>query len=133
MLEAGDGIERLGSMRWFGLAFGLLQVAFYVGCLALGLKRRSGPAVILLVLFGLLYAAMFLLLVTVDEQYARGDVRTIVLGLPLPTAIMMYGMGGIPVLFTLLYVIQFDRWIVTQQDLEKLEELVRRKQRESDA
>ena len=133
MLEGGDGIERLGNVRWLWLVFGLLQIAFYVGCMVLGLKRPPKAATVLLILFGILYAGTFALLVNVDQAWARGDTQMIIWGLPLPTAIMMYGVGGVPVLFTLLYVIQFDRWVVTKLDLEQLDELVRRKQQESDA
>lgn len=134
MLQGGSGVERHNGVRWIGLAFGLSEVGFFVGCLLLGVPRLEGR-IRIFVLCGLFYAMAFALLVTIDHFYAHGDLRTIVLGFPLPTAVMVYGVGGAPLAFVLLYMVRFDQWILTPEDYERFEQLVRAKREceESDA
>jgi hypothetical protein len=126
MLHGGSGAERHQYVRWLGLAFGLLQVAFFVGCLLLGMRERKGRVGVF-VCFGVIYAIAFTLMVVFDHSYAAGETRQIVLGFPLPTAIMVYGVGGAPLAFVLIYMLRFDRWILTPQDMERFERLVQEK------
>jgi hypothetical protein len=132
MLQGGSGTERHGVIRWFGLSWGLLQIAFFVGCLLLGIRRLGGRARIV-ILCGVLYAAAFAMMVIVDHFYAQGSARLIVLGFPLPTAIMVYGVGGAPLAFVLLYVLYYDQWILTPEDFERFETLVRAKRDQTKA
>ena len=37
---------------------------------------------------------------------------------------MLFGLWWVPFYFVVLYVVAFDRWIVTPEDLEKFERLV---------
>ncbi|MEO1974211.1 MAG: hypothetical protein ABGX07_21795 [Pirellulaceae bacterium] len=132
MLQGGSGSERHASVRWLGLSLGLLQVSFFVGCLLLGIRGLAGRTRVVIVC-GTLYAAAFAMMVIVDHFYAMGSARAIVMGFPLPTAIMMYGVGGAPLAFVLLYVLNFDQWILTPDDFEKFEKLVRSKREQSEA
>ena len=125
MLEGGSGVERLGPVRWLGLAFVLCQVGIYVSCLAL---RRSRRRVIIMATVGLLFAATFVALVVVDLFYARGELREVVAGLPWPTAIMIYGVCGVPILFIMLYTVFFDSWVMTPDELARIEALAARYQ-----
>lgn len=123
MLQGGDGQQRHRNVRWLGLAFALLEVAFFVGCLLLGLRRLRGH-IAFFIGFGCLFAIAVTLMVVFDQAYASGDSRQIVLGFPLPTALMIYGVGGAPLAFVLIYMLKFDRWILTPEDMERFEQLV---------
>ena len=127
MQQGGPGAERHSSIRWLGLVFGLLEILFFVSCLLLGLNKLQGR--IRFFFFGaLIYATLFAAMVIADHFYAVGTNRDIVLGFPLPTALMVYGVGGAPLVFVLLYVLCFDRWILTPEDMARFEQLVRDKQ-----
>lgn len=128
MLQGGSGVERHRDVRWLGLAFGLLQISLFVGCLLLGLRQLKGRVGVFAAC-GAVYALAFTLMVVADHFYATGQARQIVLGFPLPTALMVYGVGGAPLAFVLIYVLQFDRWILTPDDLERFEQLVQEKRR----
>ncbi len=122
MYKGATGGDRLADVRWLGLGFALLQAVFFVTSLLLGTKQR-GPLMAWFAAGGLLYLAAFVALVVAESMYVEGSARQIVMGLPLPTAIMVYAIGGIPVLFSLIYVWQFDRWILKPEDLQRIESL----------
>ena len=48
---------------------------------------------------------------------------------PLPTAIMLYGLWAMPLVFVVLYVVKFDRWIVTEEDMTRFREIVESRRR----
>jgi len=126
MNQGSTGFDRLGGVRWLGLAFALLQAVFFVVVLFLGTKER-GSLRGWFAAVGFLYLAMFTALVIAEAAYAQGSARDIVLGFPLPTAIMVYGVGGTPILFSMFYLLQFDRWILKPEDLQRIQELARQR------
>jgi len=126
MLQGGDGRQRHESIRWMGLVYGALQIVFFVSCLVLGVRERSRCR-LAFVLCGAVYLATFCLMVVADHFYVGSQDPQLFLGFPLPTAIMLYGVSGAPLLFLLMYVIQFDRWILKPEELRRFEELVREK------
>ena len=123
MYQGSVGSDRLADVRWLGLAFALFQATFFVVALLLGSKRR-GKSLVWFIIGGLLYAATFIALAVVESVYAQGGARDIVFGLPSPTAIMIYGVGGVPIVFSIFYVLQFDRWVLRDEDLRRINELV---------
>jgi hypothetical protein len=48
------------------------------------------------------------------------------LTLPGPSAIMLYGLFPATILFNLLYVIGYNRWILTQDDYKEYERVVKK-------
>lgn len=126
MLHGGDGRQRHESVRWLGLAYGALQIVFFVSCLVLGIREPSRCKVAF-VLCGVVYLATFCLMVVADRSYVVSENPELFLGFPLPTAMMLYGLSGAPLLFLLIYVVQFDRWILNPEELQRFEELLREK------
>ncbi len=117
---------------WLGLAFGGLQIMFFVGCLRLGLNTQS-RCTKALVLSGLVYVGVLAGMVIADRQYAQADNSSLLLSFPVPTALMLYGLYTVPLIFTLLYVVYYERWIVRPEDLQRFRETLKAKQQiESD-
>ncbi len=132
MLQGTPGVERQSGVRWWGMAFGVLEIAFFVGCLMISLRPVQGRMLVF-VLLGVLHVAAFVMMFIADYYYSIGELRTLVLGFPLPTALMLYGVGGVPLAFILLYVFFFDRLILTPDDLVKLDRIVREQRQQSEA
>ncbi len=132
MLQGMPGVERQSGVRWWGLAFGVLEIAFFVGCLMISLRPLQGRMRIF-ILLGVLHVAAFVMMFVADYYYSIGELRTLVLGFPLPTALMLYGVGGVPLVFILLYVFWFDRLILTSDDMAKLDRLVQQQRQKSEA
>ena len=124
--EGGPGQQRHGHLRVLGAVFGMLQAVFITTALTLGVldrRRRFWPFLI----GGCIFAILFAMIVYTDGAYARGESRQLVLSFPLPTALMLYGVASVPLLFMILYVVKFDSWILTDEDLQRFHQLVRQK------
>ena len=131
MQQGGSGAERHEHLRVLGWALATLQVVFMVTCLTLGVvkrRERRGPFLVV----GSLFVLLFTLLMIADAAYARGESEQLVLSFPLPTALMLYGVYGIPVLFMLVYMVKFDSWILTPEDIERYRKLVKEKREARD-
>jgi len=126
MQQGGSGPERHDHLRWLGWAFGTLMITFFVGGLLLGVPKAAEhkwPYVV----GGAIYVLIFSLLALADHWYVRQQPAPLVLAFPLPTALMLYGLGGIPAVFILIYTLKFDRWILTPEDLQRFEAMLQRR------
>ncbi len=124
MLQGVPEIERQLEMRLFGLVFGLLQIAFFASCLLLGVRSSRGPKW-LLAAIGSVYVAVFALMVVANDLYVVWEFKSLYFGFPAPTALMLYGVGGVPLLFALLYLFAFDHMIFSPQDSGALDDIIR--------
>ena len=131
MLQGGHGAERQARVIALGWAFGVLQLVFFACLIAFGARKQQGlrglgkP-----LLFGLAaHTAVWTLCVLAYRLYLTEPTHALVLGLPLYTAIMMYGMLFPPVIYTFLFVFGFKRWYLTDQDLATFDRLMESKRR----
>ncbi len=126
MLRADDGPQRYEHGRWPAWAFGSLTIAFLVGCLALGMSKggRLAARKWVLIFGGLLFEATFVLMMIAYERYLTDDAPRLILGFPAPTAVMLFGMSTVPLVFLTVYVVMFDRWVMTPEDLDRFHRMV---------
>ncbi|NND99540.1 MAG: hypothetical protein HKN47_19670 [Pirellulaceae bacterium] len=129
MQVGGDGALRHEQILWFGWAFGILQVAFFVALIAYGGSKQGklGPLKAPILIAGILYAVTFTAIVYTYQGYMLEDDHTMFLSLPVPTAWMIYGLWIVPMLFVLLYMLTFDSWTFRDEDMKRFEELVAQK------
>ena len=134
MQQGGSGIERHGNIIWIGLAFGLLQVAFFVACIALGAQRKGelGAVKRPLLTGALVYGAVFTGLVLTYRAYATEGEHMLFVIFPPPTAFMIYGLWTVPFFFLLLYMRNFNRWIYRPEDHEKFQKLIESRQQQGE-
>ena len=133
-MRQGGGSERHDSVVFWGWLYGTLSIALFVGFMALGLRRRgrlpegSGPALVI----GLaLFALVFTLLVLSYRAYVEpGADRALFGSFPRPTAWMLYGLWPVPLVFALLYMKNFDRWVISEDEVAEFEQLVAESKRE---
>jgi hypothetical protein len=88
---------------------------------------------LIFVFLGVLHVAAFAMMFIADYYYSTGELRILVWGFPLPTTLMLYGVGGVPLAFILLYVFCFDRLILTPDDMAKLDRIVQEQRQNSEA
>ena len=119
MNQGGDGTRhQQGHTLLLGVTFGVLQIILFVTLLSFGLRAIPQQRITLLV-GAIIYLGIFLAMVLSYRATIAGGVThppKLFLGLPVATAWMIYGLGGIPLFFALLYVIRFDRWVLTPED-----------------
>ena len=94
---------------------------FFVTVLCFGI-RRDRSTFLPLIIGGIAYLAVFAAML---GTYARGMGNApIAFGLPLPTALMVFGMWGVPVVFVFLYIANFRSWIYNDDDALRFAELL---------
>jgi len=133
-MRQGGSSERHDAVLPWGFLYGLLSIVLFVAVMALGLRRRgrlpagSGRALWL----GLgVFAVVFTLLVLSYRAYVEpGADRALFGSFPRPSAWMLYGVWPVPLLFALLYMWNFDRWVISEDEVADFERLAAESKRE---
>jgi hypothetical protein len=126
MMLGADGESRHRPVLVLGWAFAALQVLFFVGLLWLALRRGDGPVRgrVALLACGAVYLLAFTLLFRSYSAFAGGEPVELFLGFPRPTAWMLLGVWGAPLLFLLLYVLRFDALVWDAASRQRFERLL---------
>jgi len=90
-------------------------------------KGRLGAIRTWLIIGMIAYLSVFTLLTMTYWDYAEKGTGSFIGGLPVPTALMLYGLGTVPLILTLTYIIKFRDWILTEEDEARFQELVARR------
>ena len=123
MDHGGSGPRRHGPVLGLAWAFGILQLALVVGCLALGVRRGRMRARLAA---GGLVLALIVTMMVVSYRGYLADPDAAFLALPVPTAWFLYGFWPAQFLVVGLYVLLFDREIVTRRDLDRFRGILAR-------
>jgi len=110
---------------WLGWLFGVATVTLIFSMLALGVSRRRSLRGL-----GWYFLAIFLLTVGAwtaaifaYQDYVLDPYQDLVLGLPLPTTLLIFVMVPAMLLINILFVAIFPKSILTEEDLEKFRQL----------
>lgn len=125
MRQGGTG-ERHSQVLWLGAAFGVLQLLLFVACLGFGLRGARGSSRAkrrALWLGGVLYLAVFMVLIFTYQDYVKDPTRLLV-SLPPPTAVMLWVLWPFPLYFVLVYSLKFEDWVFRKEDSRRFRELV---------
>lgn len=131
MLVGGDGEAKHERVFALGVAFGVLEIVFFSVCLALGVARKgevgklAGPIAV----GAALHVATFLAMIVTYRHYRTDADPGLFLGLPVPTAWMMYGLWWVPMVFIVLYIAAFDRHVFSEDDLKRFNEILDKRDR----
>jgi hypothetical protein len=126
LLTGGSGLERSDNILWLGAVFGLLQIGFFVCCLLFGIRRGGviGPAGRYIAAGAVLYGLAYVGLILSYRAYMADDVLTTFGSVPLPTAWMLYALAPIPLLFLLIFVFGFRKFVWDEESERELSLIV---------
>lgn len=116
-----EGSEPLLACVWIA---GVLQIALFLCLLSQGLSGRGGLGRLRVPLFlgGLLHAGGFTWLILAHAY----PIAPSLWSFPAPTVVMVFFLWILPpVYFVILYVVAFDRWLLTDESHRSFRELVR--------
>ena len=119
---------------WWGYAMALALLATLAVSTVIGVRRRdgrTGPLVAWLVAGFLVLGLIFTVLVVSYARYAGGGETRLFLGLPPPTAWMLYAVWLFPFLIILVCMFHFDRYF-SKDDERAFEALIRKKRSEKE-
>ena len=131
MKHGGSGEARHAGVLWLNWGFGVLSIIVFATLIAIGARkglslRGLGPWLWLTTIACVL-ALTFVVLSY--RSYMSETSHSLFLALPPPSAVMLYMLLPAAALLTLLYVIGFKKWILTEEDFETYESLLADRQR----
>lgn len=127
MQRGGSGVERhTPAILWLGWTLGVLEIVFFVCCLALGVSKRGslGLFKMPLIIGAGVYLAVFTLMLLTYQGFMRADAPAQPFIFPAPTVVMLFGLTTAPLIFVFLYIANFDRWILRPEDLEEFQRIL---------
>jgi hypothetical protein len=135
MWHGGSGIARHGHVIWLGWLLGVASMVMFVVLMAFGARkgerlRGLGPP---LLAGTAVYLGAWTWLCLAYADYLKEASHPLVAALPVPTAIMLYVLFPVSVVFNLFFVIGFKRWILSPEDFARYQRLLTEKRRRQDA
>jgi hypothetical protein len=127
MLVGGDAAAAR-SILGIGWLFGALQVLLFSALVALGAGRRALQRGLLrpLASWTVIYLFTWTFLLASYRGWIAGASEPSLLGLPLPTVMMLFVLWPLPTFYVVFYVRGFERWVFDDEDAARLREIVRR-------
>ena len=119
-MNQGGTAQRHENLITIAGLYGALQIVVLVAGLCLGICHRS--RLFPMLLGGSAYLAIYTAVVV---TYSNGmDNAPTMLGFPLPTMLMVFGLWGTPWFFVVMYVVKFKAWVFDDNDARKFAELL---------
>ncbi len=127
------GVPHSSAVIWLGWVFGIITLILFFFVLSLGAAHQNGlrglgrPFVVICTLI----AATWTGIVVTYPAYMSDPDHAMLFGLPLPTSLMIFVFPSVSLLITILFVVQFPKSILTEEDLEKYRKLLDDDERKS--
>jgi hypothetical protein len=120
------GAPHSSLVIWLGWLFGIITLTLFFFVLSLGAARQNklrglGKSFIVICI---LIAATWTGIVVTYQTYISNPDQGLLLGFPLPTALMIFVFPSVSFLVTILFVVQFPKSILTEEDHEKYNQLL---------
>ena len=131
LIHTGTEEDRSNGLS-LGYIVSLLMVGVMGSLVMIGVRRKGeiGPYFPWLLGSFIIMALIFSGLAWSYSGYLRGDTDAIIGGYPAPTAWMIYGVWLFPLILITLFVVTFDRWFLSKEDLGEFREWVQANQQE---
>lgn len=117
-----DNTDLYSHSKWIGYLFAMGLIAMFVTILIIG-SRRNGKLTGMtkgLVIFGVIYAIVFSMMIFSNWSYVNDTNHQFFWQMPKPTAWMIYGVWLSPLVVTAIYVLNFERWVISPEDEKEL-------------
>ncbi|MEM7386269.1 MAG: hypothetical protein AAF514_15105 [Verrucomicrobiota bacterium] len=119
-MRQGGGSERHDGRLFLGWIYGVAQIGVFMVAIGLSIPGNR-PGRWWLIPASALYLAVFSAMML---AYAKDVTEApFVLGFPLPTALLVFGMWPASALFVVLYSMQFRSWVYSEADAKRFEEI----------
>ncbi|MFT5386662.1 MAG: putative membrane protein, partial [Saprospiraceae bacterium] len=129
MMHSGSSVIASAYVKWLAFLFGLGIIAIFGMAVSFGAKKYGQLKGIKSWLYlGIIaFLLVFTMITFIYWEYSATGSRTIFGGLPLPTALMMYTLGTVPLIFTLIYVVKFRSWVLTEEEEKRFQEIIEKR------
>ena len=104
-----------------GYLLGCQLLVLFSASLLLGVKRGKSSAITWIVVTAGVYLFIYSMLIFTYREGMRA--ASFYLGLPLPTALLVFGIWLVPFLLVMLFVVNYRRWIFDAKDAAHFAEI----------
>ena len=124
LLQSTGPYDSLGS--WTGVVFGLLLISSMTLTMIIGLYRKGRSAKLRgwILRCVAIYATVWVLIKLTDDIYLASDAPSYFGGFPIPTALLVFGMGIFPYMLIPFYYRHFSTDIHSDEDQAKFDALM---------
>ncbi len=134
MRQGAAGVERGGvpggqRALWAGWFFGVAVFLVFATLIAFGARHRIRDVGRWLALACIAVISAWTWLVMAYRDYLDDPAPALYLALPAPTAIMVYLFWPLTLVFVLIFVLGFHRWVLPPEDIADYERLLTAKRR----
>ncbi len=127
------GAPHSSAVIWLGWIFGLIAQLLVFSLYSLGASRQNklrGLGKPFILIFTLTASVWTSIVVTYQDYIGNPD-PALLFGFPLPTGLMIFVMPLAMLLISVLFVLRFPKSILTEEDLEKYQQLLDDKEQDS--
>jgi len=139
-VQIGGGHEQFASMAqgsagnaiintsYLSLFFGISTFTVLILSLLVGLGARVNlKSSVVLIISGSIMVFVLISIFFTYNQFIQSESLQLIHGFPLPTILIIYGIWIYPLVFTLLYVLNFKRWVISPDEIELFKEMIAHK------
>ncbi len=129
MTKGGEGVALYLDTKFLAYLFGLGIIGIFGFAVGFGAQRKEKlKGIKVWLISGILaYLLVFSLLTFSYWKYVLEPRPEFFGGLPVPTAIMLYGLGTVPLMLSLIYIFKFKSWVLTDADEQRFREIVEKR------
>ena len=131
LIVSGVPISELIILKWVGLIMGLCVVSIFLSAVAIGAHRKDSIQELSIrnriIIGSILYIGVYCWMVISWWDYSTNNAFEYFLGLPIPTAIMMFGLLFSPAFLSYFYITKFDSWVYSSEDERAFQLILERK------
>ncbi len=112
---------------WIGVLFGLLLIAIVYLTMAVGLLRPRHKSALKawIARATLIYGLVWISIKLVYDAYLLNATPAFFGGFPIPTALLIYGMGSFPLFIIPLYYYYFSKDVYSDEDQQRFEQIMK--------
>jgi len=129
-MSIGGDSRRNDNVFWLGTSLGVLEMILFASMLCLAIHLNRLQRILMAVGAGLMVVIFLVMTFSYRSLLATGSLADppIFMGLPVPTAFMVYGLGLAPLFFVIFYVVQFDSCVLQPERYEKFNQVLAERQ-----
>ena len=132
--RSGTSVATEPTIKWLAYFMGLGIISIFCLCVFLGARKKQAALrktiYQILGVGTLMYMAVYTMMVRSWWDYVATNSMDYFMGLPKPTAWMMFGLMFLPLFMSFLYIFKFNDWIIRSEEMEAFNKMVARRKKE---
>ena len=131
LFKSGETVATTPFLKWLAYFFGIAVISLF--CLGVFLGAAKKDKTIqkkiyrVLGIGTFLYFFVYSMMVFSWWDYVATNSMDYFMGLPQPTAWLIFGLLFIPIFMSFFYITQFNSWIITDRELAKFQQIKERR------